>query len=132
MRYTPEVIKFMRKCAIEKLTPSEALKKTEEKFGCLIFSSTFRTMAKSNNIIFFHSYLKEGNIDIFKDKKFLKFMKLKKNQKLKLYQLRDRIIEEFGGDEKLKLDFKPNHLRSFCRRNGVKIKEVKKKKLEDE
>ncbi len=112
--YSNEVIAFMKKCSKDGLTRNQALEKCRTKFGYYFPVSGFARISSDNKIKYVQGYL-ENQPEIFKNKKFIKFMK--KNKNYRVYELRDKIIEKFG------INLINDEIRHFCVRNKIKIKE---------
>ncbi len=112
-KWTSEVVSFIRKCSREGLTSKQTGEKAQIYFGGIISLSTVRLIGYREKIKFALPSV-ENEPEIFKTKKFQKFMALKKNQGMKMYVLDSRIIERF------EIHLGHNNLKNYCRRKGIK------------
>lgn len=123
VKYTPEVLSFVRECAEKGKSRDDTVKLAEQKFQIVINKGSLIQSCyhQKKKIIFHTTYQKNKEefrgIDLFRDEEFKKFVRYA-NQK-SIYSLRDMIIEEFD------VNIKMNYLREYCSRHGI-LKSEKK------
>lgn len=118
--YTREIIGLMRKLAKEGKTLKEARGLISVEIGRDLVLSSFRTKSGLHKISYIQPHLNFEKFKILKDTKLKKL--IDSLDKMTLYEIRDKIIEEFEIDIEIK------YLRSFCSRNQIEVIELDKSK----